>query len=107
MAKLSFTEKVGLVKTIAMEITLDPAHRYRKLKDLLLLCRDPSNIDVVLQAVNNLCEVFIEIIPSYRIREFNEDEKQGENESKPSDKNDKKKRPEKMSKEGAEIRDQE
>jgi hypothetical protein len=51
--------------------------------------------------------VFIEIIPSYRIREFNEDEKQGENESKPSDKNEKKKRPEKMSKEGAEIREQE
>ena len=88
-----------------MEITLDPAHKYRKLKDLLLLCKDPGNIDIVLQSVNNLCEVFMEIIPSYRIREFNnEDEKNAEDEKKPADK-DKKKRPEKMSKEGAEIRE--
>jgi hypothetical protein len=106
VAKMSFTEKIGLVKSIAMEITLDPAHRYRKLKDLLLLCKDPVNIDVVLQSMNNLCEVFLEIIPSYRIREFNpeEEKKEGGDEKKPADK-DKKKRPEKMSKEGAEIRD--
>jgi len=57
-----------------MEIIVRPAHRYRKLQDLLTLCRDPNNVDVVLKAVVNLCEVFCEIIPSYRIREFNENE---------------------------------
>ena len=58
-----------------------------------------------MQSINNLCEVFMEIIPSYRIREYdNKEEKNAEDEKKPADK-DKKKRPEKMSKEGAEIRD--
>ena len=98
MENLAFSDKIGLVKSISMEIMTRPTHRYRKLKDLLTLCRDPVNVDVVLKAVNNLCEVFCEIIPSYRIREY-EDEKKEEKEGK--------KKENRMSKEADELRNQE
>ena len=44
---------------------------------MLLFTEDPRNIDVVLKAVQQLCRVFIDIIPEYRIREDHkkEDEK--------------------------------
>ena len=49
-----------------------PAFRYRKLRDLLTFCEDPKDVDVVLKAVSALCEIFTDIIPSYRIRELGE-----------------------------------
>jgi hypothetical protein len=38
------------------------------------MCSDPKDIDVVLKAVTHLCTVFCDILPSYRIRHFKEDE---------------------------------
>lgn len=37
--------------------------------DLLALTRDKKDIDVVLKAIELLCKVYLEIIPSYRLRE--------------------------------------
>jgi hypothetical protein len=62
------------VKAIGQEIISFPAFRYRKLKDLLKFCSDPKDIDVVLKAVNQLCTVFCDILPSYRIRQYKEGE---------------------------------
>ena len=74
MAKLTFAEKMGLIRVIADEIISFPAFRYRKLKDLLKLCADPKDVDVVLKAVAALCDVFCDIIPSYRIRQYNKED---------------------------------
>ena len=54
MAKLSFTEKLLLVKDLTRQIISYPAFSYNKLKELLTLCSDTS-IDVVLKAVQSLC----------------------------------------------------
>ena len=67
------------MKAIKTEIISFPAYRYRKLRDLLTFCEDPKDVDVVLKAVTALCEVFADIIPSYKIRE------QGENDDQPKD----------------------
>ena len=75
---LTFADKIGLVKAIGQEIISFPAFRFRKLKDLLKMCSDPKDVDVVLKAVTMLATVFCDILPSYRIREFQE----GEEESK-------------------------
>ena len=72
MAELTFAQKINLVKVIKTEIISFPAYRYRKLRDLLTFCEDPKDVDVVLKAVTALCEVFADIIPSYRIREQGE-----------------------------------
>lgn len=34
-----------------------------------MCCSDPKDIDVVIKALKALCEVFCDILPSYRIRE--------------------------------------
>ena len=65
-----------------------PAHRYRKLKDLLMMCRDGGSVDVVIKSVGSLCEVFCEIIPSYRIRDIvPEEEKKEEKKDENKDNN--------------------
>ena len=46
-----------------------PEDKFRKLKDLLLCCSDPKDIDVVIKAMKALCDVFCDILPGYRIRE--------------------------------------
>ena len=46
-----------------------PEEKYRKLKDLLLCCSDPKDIDVVIKSIKALCDVFCDILPGYRIRE--------------------------------------
>ena len=74
MAQLTFADKIGLVKAIGHEIVSYPAFRYRKLKDLLKMCSDPKDVDVVLKAVNQLSVVFCDILPSYRIRQYDEAE---------------------------------
>ena len=72
MAEMSFAQKISIVKTIRNEIISYPAYRYRKLRDLLTFCEDPKDVDVVLKAVSALCDVFVDIIPSYKVRELGE-----------------------------------
>ena len=67
---MSFGQKISIVNTIKKEIISFPAYRYRKLRDLLTFCEDPKDIDVVLKAVTALCDVFADIIPSYKVREL-------------------------------------
>jgi len=76
---LTFAWKINLVKVIKTEIISFPAYRYRKLRDLLTFCEDPKDVDVVLKAITALCEVFADIIPSYRIREQGEKDDQTTN----------------------------
>ena len=61
-----------LIKTIKAEIIAYPAYRYKKLTDLLEFCKDPKDIDVVLKAVEALKDVFCDILPSYRIRQYDD-----------------------------------
>ena len=72
MAEMNFGQKISIIKAIKNEIISFPAYRYRKLRDLLNLCEDPRDIDVVLKAITALCEVFCDVIPSYKIRELGE-----------------------------------
>lgn len=74
MQKLRFTEKINLVKSLTIDIIAYPAFAYRKLRDLIKLCSD-ANIDVVLKATANLCDIFCDILPDYRIRQYNDDDK--------------------------------
>jgi len=88
---MSFAQKINLVKTIKSEIISYPAYRYRKLRDLLAFCEDPKDIDVVLKAVTALCEVFTDIIPSYKVRELGDKNKfSGENDEETHKNNSKK-----------------
>jgi len=57
-----------LIKSIGNEVISNPDEKFRKLNDLLLLCKDPKDIDVVVKAIAKVCEVYCDIIPSYRIR---------------------------------------
>lgn len=67
MAKLRFSDKLTMIKSLTSDVIAYPAFSYKKLKDLLKLCAD-SNIDVVLKATSNLCDIFCDILPDYRIR---------------------------------------
>ena len=67
---MSFAQKISIVRAIKDEIISFPAFRYRKLRDLLTFCEDPKDVDVVLKAMGALCDVFSDILPSYRIREL-------------------------------------
>jgi len=82
LSHLSFADKIGLVQALAHEIISFPSYRYRKLRDLLKLCSDPKDIDVVLKAMIALCDVFCDILPSYRIRQY--DDEKSKNEGKVS-----------------------
>ena len=63
-----------MVKSLKADIIAFPSFSYHKLKDLLTLCADNS-LDVVLKATNSLCEIFIDILPDYRIRQLGDDDK--------------------------------
>jgi hypothetical protein len=69
---LSFTEKIGVVSALKDSLISFPTFRYKQLKDMLKLCTD-SNPDVVLKATSALCEVFVDILPSYRIRMYDDE----------------------------------
>ena len=71
MEKLSFTEKISIISGLRDSLIAFPAYRYKQLKDLLKLCND-DNPDVVLKAVKALTDVFEDILPSYRIRQYEE-----------------------------------
>jgi hypothetical protein len=66
---MNVAEKLTFIKSTASEIISAPEDKYRKLKDLLLCCSDPKDIDVVIKSLKSLCDVFCDILPSYRIRE--------------------------------------
>lgn len=72
LLQLKFSEKLNLVKKLTSDIIAYPAFSYQKLKDLLKLCAD-SSIDVVLKATSNLCDIFCDILPDYRIRQLDDD----------------------------------
>lgn len=72
LESMSFAQKISIVKAVKTEIISYPAYRYRKLRDLLTFCEDPKDVDVVLKAMIALCEVFVDILPSYKIRELGE-----------------------------------
>lgn len=78
LSEMAFPEKIGLVKALKNEIISFPGYRYRKIKDLLTLCADPSDPDVVLKAITALSDVFCDILPSYRIREYGKGEEKRE-----------------------------
>lgn len=69
LKEMNLAEKLQFIKGTQMEIIRSPETRYRKLKDLLIFCSDPKDIDVVIKALKSLCEVFCDILPGYRIRE--------------------------------------
>lgn len=69
MNSLTLAQKMSLAKEIASDIIAASERRYRKLADLIALTRDRKDVDVVLKALELLCKVFLEIIPSYRLRE--------------------------------------
>lgn len=57
------------MKSLKSDIIAFPSYSYHKLKDLITLCADNS-LDVVLKATNGLCDIFIDILPDYRIRQL-------------------------------------
>ena len=65
---MNIAEKLSLIKQAQHEIISSPEEKFRKLKDLVLCCSDPK-IDVVIKAVKALCDIFSDILPTYRIRE--------------------------------------
>ena len=66
---MTFAEKLNMVKETADGIIYHTERKYRKINDLILFTEDPKDVDIVLKAVQQLCRVFLEIIPAYRIRE--------------------------------------
>lgn len=69
VSKMSFPEKVTTIKLLAEEILHNPEKNHDKLEELMKFTEDAKHFDIVLQALSHLHRVFIEIIPSYRIRE--------------------------------------
>lgn len=78
---MRFSDKLQLIKSLTSDIIAYPAFSYKKLKDMLKFCAD-SNIDVVLKALGNLCEIFCDILPDYRIRQLGDEEQKKEKLSK-------------------------
>lgn len=74
LAALSFGQKIAFISQLRSELISFPAFSYKKLRDLLKLCSE-SNPDVVLKATSALCDVFEDVLPSYRIRQNYEDGK--------------------------------
>lgn len=58
-----------LINTITKEIIQDADRKFRKISDLFVFAKDPKDVDIVNKAISSLCKVFVDIIPSYRIRE--------------------------------------
>jgi hypothetical protein len=74
LEEMKLGEKLYLIKTIEGEVLADTEEKYRKLKDLIMFCRD-QDVDIVIKALKSLCRVFCEILPSYRIRTDFDNEK--------------------------------
>jgi len=107
LKQMNIAEKLTFIKSTQREIISSPDSKYRKLKDLLLFCSDPKDIDVVIKALKALCDVFCDILPGYRIRETKNGTEvvSEEGGSKPANK--KGGRPQKVSKEVQQMREHE
>ena len=66
---MSFPEKLTALKELAEDILINPERHHKKLDDLFLFTEDAKHFDIVIMALKQLERVFIDIIPSYRIRE--------------------------------------
>mmetsp|Transcript_13386 Transcript_13386/g.22793 ORF Transcript_13386/g.22793 Transcript_13386/m.22793 type:complete len:91 (+) Transcript_13386:198-470(+) len=66
---MSFSEKLLSIKEISDEIIGNTEKNYKRISDLLAFTEDPKDVDIVLKAVMELHRVFLEIIPSYKIRD--------------------------------------
>ena len=73
---MNIAEKLSFIKATQNEIIASPDDNYRKLKDLLLCCSDPRDIDVVIRSLKALCDTFSDILPGYRIRENKQEEEE-------------------------------
>ncbi len=69
LKEMNIAQKLSFIKATSAELIASPEEKYRKLKDLMLFCSDPKDIDVVIKALKALCDVFCDILPGYRIRE--------------------------------------
>jgi acetaldehyde dehydrogenase (acetylating) len=76
LKQMNIAEKLSFIKATQNEIIVSPVDNYRKLKDLLLCCSDPKDIDVVIRSLKALCETFSDILPGYRIRENKQEEEE-------------------------------
>lgn len=83
---MNIAQKLSFIKATAKEIVQNVEEKYRKLNDLLILCSDPKDIDVVLKSLKALCDVFCDILPTYRIRESGKDSKEDQDEKEGDDK---------------------
>jgi nucleolar complex protein 3 len=81
---MNIAEKLSFIKATQNEIISSPDDNYRKLKDLLLCCSDPKDIDVVIRSLKSLCDVFSDILPGYRIRESKQEDGGEDKEAKVS-----------------------
>lgn len=83
---MNIAQKLSYIKGTVKDITSNVEEKYRKINDLIMLCSDPKDIDVVFKSIKALCEVFCDIIPTYRIREqkidVNEDQSKKEDDKK-------------------------
>ena len=76
---MSFPEKLTALKELTDDILINPERNYQKLDDLFLFTQDTKHFDIVIQALKQLERVYLDIIPSYRIREDFEDEQEKKN----------------------------
>ena len=107
LKQMNIAEKLTFIKSTQREIISSPDSKYRKLKDLLLFCSDPKDIDVVIKALKALCDVFCDILPGYRIRETKNGTEVVSEESGSKPANKKGGRPQKVSKEVQQMREHE
>jgi len=60
-------QKLQFVRQAGSKVKTAPEENVKYLRDLLIMCGD-NDFDVVIKAVKELADCFIDIIPSYRIR---------------------------------------
>eukprot|EP00347_Sterkiella_histriomuscorum_P017847 403347746 len=84
MKEMNIAQKLSYIKATSNEIVQDVEEKYRKINDLLMLCSDAKDIDVVLKSIQALCEVFCDILPTYRIREQKTDVAEDFGKAKPN-----------------------
>ncbi|CDW76954.1 UNKNOWN [Stylonychia lemnae] len=105
--EMNVAQKLSFIKMTQKEIVSNADEKYRKINDLIALCGDPKDIDVVLRSIKALCEVFCDVLPAYRIREqkidINEDNAKTNEEGKKTGG----KKSQKVSKEVKVMREQE
>ena len=72
---MKLDDKIQLIGLISSEIKANAQISFKKLKDLQVFCKDHDDL-VVKQALKSLAEVYIDILPSYKIRSGPNNEEQ-------------------------------